>query len=569
MDVLPLHLVVALDPPVAVVDLFLDHFVDASAKTVMSPAPWQNSKQFIFKRAFLNHKLLWQKIRRWKANRKGSFPVPAYDGESISKPNNSCEQEKEDLRTEQTDFVMRHVQHISGEIESVSHEPLVNGWGSTDEIDIDSNVDDANSTLSSIESSEPSRNAGNESAWKHTAVILQLSNSGGLTPLAVNTSGETESTFADSEKSDLLWIVDWDMRPLLQEISILPLHIACIYEASSEVVDRLLGAYPPGVICRALGMLPIHFVAAGWRSPILSDRPEESMVVPLDNKPGPLPTLQVLRRAAPESTKTRSGNHGMTAEEYIEECMEEGDYKEKCRMAITGVETGSIEDTASKSERLHVGLPATSSTDSVFFVDSDDSSLPSLVPYKRAVVDGLSGVIANQEWEQALEMVEDDPSTANRWYYGVENDGAKTLIWKRLAIHLACIGGAPLGLIELLLNSFPEGATQEDNSDGSLPLHMVCKTKVQLDVVKVVYTFYPEATQAVDVYGRCALHMAVIHRSPIDVVRYLVQMDPESAVLSDQSGQSPVDYAMEMDDEELVHLMTKILVLLEKNSTYE
>lgn len=56
------------------------------------------------------------------------------------------------------------------------------------------------------------------------------------------------------------------------KLLLLPIHIACLYQASPGVISRLIKVYPSCVSVAIIGMLPIHIVSAGWStSPWIAD----------------------------------------------------------------------------------------------------------------------------------------------------------------------------------------------------------------------------------------------------------------------------------------------------------
>ena len=81
-------------------------------------------------------------------------------------------------------------------------------------------------------------------------------------------------------------------------------------------------------------MLPIHMVAVGWVLEPIKPSPgtsaiHSSMKIDDGTESNSTQTLQVLVQALPESIAAKSGNHGMTPLEYVEENME-GSKKEEC-----------------------------------------------------------------------------------------------------------------------------------------------------------------------------------------------------------------------------------------------
>jgi len=288
-------------------------------------------------------------------------------------------------------------------------------------------------------SSGSNSNSNDDSANKN--VILQLSPSGGVIPLPLpqDNSNETDSTSESSNANnkngtDAFFRVRWDMQPLLEEVSVrgglLPLHIACLYMASTDVLKALLDAFPIAALVSALrnsrtdilcmqlykahleqwfpsslkqsdvlGMLPIHWAAAGWRLPPLAPPPPPSCLLPPDlvmnPPPGPIEVLRLLKQVIPETVRVKSGNHAMTPDQYVQECMEDGEYKESCIRVLMEDAVGDDDD--------DIRSLSTASC-SLLFVDSM-SETSSLCFDGKAVV-GISSLISKQNWPAVLELIE-------------------------------------------------------------------------------------------------------------------------------------------------------------------
>lgn len=367
------------------------------------------------------------------------------------------------------------------------------------------------------------------------SAVLQLSPSGGLTRLQLNDSQETQST-----KSSV-FCVDWDLRPLVElvqqrEGELLPLHLACLYRCSPKVIEALVNKYPFAALCEVMGMLPIHLVAAGWTLSPIQSRP--SSPIP-EEKPSQADMLRVLR-VLPETLSALSLNHEMTAIEYVEQCMEEGSAKDECIALLT---CDSDEEESSTNDQVSVA--------SLVFVDSSDSSK---VEYEH--IAGLSTLLKSANWEGALEIVEDSPRCASQWLYGVENER----VWKRLPLHLACVYGAPIGLIDLLIKTYKEGSSLADDA-GCLALHYACRHGASLPTVELLLCECPEATCAVDNQGRLPLHWAVME-APYVVIERLVDVDPQAIAMLDSDGQSCIDLAQE---DVVVELLTMVVIFMERS----
>ena len=333
--------------------------------------------------------------------------------------------------------------------------------------------------------------------------------------------------------------------------TLLPLHIACFYSASTPVLRAIANAYPAAALCDVVGMLPIHWVAAGWTlSPLL---PPPASPLPAPPKPSPLEALQVLKETVPDSIRVRSGNHGMTPEDYVQECMEESDLKDACVRLLQ-------DDGGDDSSEHSI----------IFSASSDTSSGP---PSPRAITESsvccLGNLVAERDWEGMLVAVEDDPTIAERWIYGMDDNAVSAVVWKRLPIHLACAYEAPVGLVSILLQSYPDGATAADPVDGSTPLHILCRSQASSpSVIRLLLAKCPEATRAVNSEGRIPLHVAVLSRVSYNVVEALVEEDPMSVSVADPEGLTPMHHAKRVygDKSVVFELMTMVQLFLSKSN---
>lgn len=168
----------------------------------------------------------------------------------------------------------------------------------------------------------------------------------------------------------------------------------------------------------------------------------------------------------------------------------------------------------------------------------------------------LFAMLLSQEWEDALALVEEDPSQASIWHYGIDENNVP---WKRLPLHLVCAWNAPVGLVQVILHAFPDAATSVDPYDGSLPLHVACQImEPDLQVVRLLLKAYSSSTRAVDMNGRCPLHYAALGAAraadatnpsiPYAVLQVLVQEDPESVLCRDRLGKTPSELVGAMID---------------------
>ena len=231
----------------------------------------------------------------------------------------------------------------------------------------------------------------------------------------------------------------------------------------------------------------------------------------------------------------------------------------------------------------------------------------------------FTDLLKEGKWGEAFSLLESYPKLARVWdYQPIEDNSNKATtdtgshngsngrigsmtplsypsnMWKRLPIHIVCghykdsptlnpsstiyADGRerdvmpPIGLLQLLLSSYPDGLKHPESVSGSLPLHLVCASfgrsrlygsslkadegstftgitslefvRSRLQVLQFMLTMYPFATKSRDsVHGRIPLHHAVLACAPFEVIRLLVYRDPRSIVCPDQNGMTPLAYA--------------------------
>jgi len=560
LQLAPLHLACALDPPVTVVQLALQLHAAACSTAVQAsstvPVPRPTLRKTVPRPARLEQAPRGSRRRlaglQWRGPRQGAVPRAAT-------ANDRQQQDRALLLPLPNEAALPAAAiYCTAPSDCHYHDAIVNRSRDSSS---------SSSSSSSNASSMSSRHSLDRGHGK--GIILQLSPSGGLQPLRVH-SHETARTLDASAAS--LFCVHWDLQPLAAACHgmLLPLNVACLYQASPAVVQALVDAYPLAVLNDVEGMLPIHWVAAGWTLPVLVEPP--ATLVPKEGPAGPLQTLQVLVDAVPNSVRVQSGNHALTPAAYIEECMEEGDYKEACLRVLQPPLTKQDDASFMKNDD-GIEDASLSTAGSLLFVDSSETSSLCFAP---SVTDGhassITLLLSTKDWTGALAAVEDDPSAASVWLYGVNDDdddvGASLTVWKRLPIQLACAYGAPVGLVEVLLQAYPAGGTAADPRTGFLPLHTACQSGATLAVIRALLSSSPEATKAVDIQGRLPVHVAVVQAAAYTVVEAMVEHDPDSAVALDQDGNTPLDYAVQCygRNHVVVELLTMVGVFLQETS---
>jgi len=478
LRVLPLHLVCAFDPPTMLVETLLRHYVDASALPICVGGKTKKRK-------------LLRRVRSWK---KG---VHRRVLRSVKNEERHIENPMDDEKLLGNNEDKDPAYYTTQEGSQVKNFTFV-----------DEDTNGVESKMTSVQEEE--------------GVLFRIAKPDVEEPEHPIKSKSTDSTSGDSDEKTF-YNVDWDLSPLFDFVvtygELLPLHVACLYRASTPSVEQLVAAFPNALLTPVIGMLPIHLVSAGW-----SVR-NHSLVKSQSAAPVTLSLLECLAKAAPGALRIKSGNHGMTAWNYIDEYME-GEHRGK---ALTML----VHDDATEL-----------TSDPFLFIDSEDQSTIAGSELSKKMITCVSALISEGNWEQVLALVEDDPSLAKEWMYGVDRGRLEApIIWKRLPIHLACAHGAPLGLIEVLLDAYPSGSSVPDPSDGSIALHIACRHSPSISLVEELLDSYPEGMEMADKRGRLPLHVACLGLASEEVIQVLASRNPNSVNCKDADGKTPLDLA--------------------------
>ena len=384
----PLHLACALDPPVAVVSLFLKLHPDAASRAI--EVIDKNKPSRTVRRPF-------RALREYRRLAGSSYPIlgPFRDKSwrrrselqsTIQEQRvlqESTNDGKKSNAQEQSLLNGRPVSKSSRWLSFRSHNVPVESGDSSSLWDTDygdesrafygpsqmGSLSDS-SVASSSRQSSYLWNSSSSSALHQKGVILQLSPSGGISPFPIGSQetdslSETLSQGGTLPSTKPLFCVLWDLMPLWEAManatsapdnSLLPCHLAVLYQASPAVLKQLIEVHPMGAVSSVLGMLPLHMASAGWvLEPWVAPPPplpaNAESLPPNSNKQTPLQPyhhhhheqhpsrlkeiLTVLLQALPQSLRIRSGNHGMTPSDYISEAMEEGPIKQECLTLLT------------------------------------------------------------------------------------------------------------------------------------------------------------------------------------------------------------------------------------------
>jgi len=166
----------------------------------------------------------------------------------------------------------------------------------------------------------------------HHGVILQLTPTGDIMPMSMvletqdtsTTTGEDDEEDEKSISSNMEFPKEAFLQAAVESKALLPIHLACLFQASPSVLETLLQAHPMGASSAVLGMLPIHLVAVGWKvepvvplsRSILSSMQDDTSAM-AEQSPWTLQSLQLMIHAAPETATARSTLHGLLPMDYL------------------------------------------------------------------------------------------------------------------------------------------------------------------------------------------------------------------------------------------------------------
>ena len=204
LKVLPLHLVSALDPPLAVIELFLQGYNDAATLPVRpvkqgrKRSERRSSEDTLSKSNSSRGTWKRNRYKDWYHNRRGAFPVILETGNCLEDAPQSP---------------------LLTSTHSEAPSVFVTAAQSNGKLSCTDNDDNESGGSPSLSSHQ---------SINHKSVILHLSSSGGLQPMPFRTvdAGNTESA------STTVFRVHWDLQPVQDHVirrgTLLALHIACL-----------------------------------------------------------------------------------------------------------------------------------------------------------------------------------------------------------------------------------------------------------------------------------------------------------------------------------------------------
>jgi len=110
----------------------------------------------------------------------------------------------------------------------------------------------------------------------------------------------------------------------------------------------------------------------------------------------------------------------------------------------------------------------------------------------------LFKLIEDCQWNTEIDIASTKEYVNEAGTWIMKNDeGCKSLTWRCLPMHEACILEALLGVIKSLLSNFPNGIMLTD-SYGRLPLHHACSNSSSKDVIEYLILAYQKSIEIKD-----------------------------------------------------------------------
>jgi len=158
------------------------------------------------------------------------------------------------------------------------------------------------------------------------------------------------------------------------------------------------------------------------------------------------------------------------------------------------------------------------------------------VDYEHRTI--LFRLILKKDWRAVVQRAAEYPHEAATWIVTKGFNGNLRF----LPLHKACVLAPPEGVIDALLDAYPEGARCTDQ-DSWVPLHCACFYGSSEEVVRALLRAHPKGAQCLDDEGRCALSYSCLKAASAPVVIALLSAFPKGAMVKDNEERLPLAHA--------------------------
>lgn len=161
--------------------------------------------------------------------------------------------------------------------------------------------------------------------------------------------------------------------------------------------------------------------------------------------------------------------------------------------------------------------------------DSERTALHHALGMKAVYFDPWPAATVNTDLIRIL--VKADPSAVQE----------KHPLYDRYPLHIACKSKAPLAVIRLLFNMFPDVVTKKD-ADGKLPLHFACSANAP-ETIFFLLSRYPESVSEKDNEGNLPLHLCMKSGVNATDLKKLLVAHPSGLKTTNNAGRLPIHCA--------------------------
>lgn len=331
-----------------------------------------------------------------------------------------------------------------------------------------------------------------------------------MSSVSEGTNGSAASSSSDD--SAPIWGVGW-----------LPLHVACYYGVSDQVLQLLLQKSPSSIFCKTTqGLLPIHVACIAMEKskhliPTLVEAFPQSIYVSTSDG--------VLPHDILDATGEKKGDHTLQ--------LLKG---ERSIAKSISSQTKDNTQNSSGTSKKDISLMMRRSVHSIPSAESSNKMKRSKsMLYQHTK---LFKAISTRQWTYALDRMQRRPQEARIWTLSAQpNDPPCHL----LPLHLAIRRKAPVNVIRALLRVFPEAQAKREFF-GMLPIHVACELGSSLEIVMAVSQ--DEAlVKETCMHKKLPLHLVCTSNAcRKDVIAYLLGAYPKAMNLKDYSNHLPYDY---------------------------
>uniref|UniRef100_A0A6U3SM98 Uncharacterized protein n=1 Tax=Ditylum brightwellii TaxID=49249 RepID=A0A6U3SM98_9STRA len=150
--------------------------------------------------------------------------------------------------------------------------------------------------------------------------------------------------------------------------------------------------------------------------------------------------------------------------------------------------------------------------------------------------------IRTEAWSLVCKRCESHPKEAMSWskQNGFYEGNINTSL---LPIHVACAANAPLAVFESLLQAYPESISSKESMYGRVPLHLACIYGASLDVLKLLLSYSAKGAQEMDSTGRTPMFYLMTRDPSLEAYECLYEANPDGLKDRDMRGWLPIHVA--------------------------